>query len=252
MFEQHYPAAYYLGNLYAEQYSCDNETDTNEPFMASSAPGKRELGLPHEDMEELLMHEAMFLESEKAITEAEETKGFGFLLGEVRQWKPFQESFDKLVSKGCSPYILLHGLNHLLRTEQQQTSSQLPRKREIRSLETRLLKGVESILAFEKKYEEAHRTMVFSHFSYRQNAGLHEHDFYLNRRDLSSQAQNPCLTQKMLGYAEMLHAWWTPRSDALRTYASVHNCVYAKVVTGKSSILGSCRTEFQLSGWPSD
>ena len=49
------------------------------------------------------MLQAMNPASEKSITEAEEEKGFGFILGEVRQWKPFKESFDKLVSKGCFP-----------------------------------------------------------------------------------------------------------------------------------------------------
>jgi hypothetical protein len=201
--------------------------------MPSTVPSKTKLGLPREDVEELLMLRAMFLEEEKSNTEVEEANGFRFLLGEVRYWKPFQDSFDRLVSKGCSPYILLHGLYYLLKAEQKQAAFQLPEKREIRSLETRLRKAVKSILAFEREYEEAHRLMVFSHFSYGQNAGPEELDFYMNRRDLPSQAQNPCLTQKMLGYAEMLRAWWTPRADALKTHAAVHNLLYTEIVTGE-------------------
>lgn len=217
--------------------------------MASSAPGKRELGLSREDVEELLMHEAMFLEDSKLIAELEE-KGYRLLLAEVRQRKTFEKSFDKLVSKGCAPNILFSGLYYLLRTEKQQTSCKLPGKREIRSLETCLRKGVEGILAFEKKYEEAHRTMVFSHFVCGQSAGPDQSNLYWTWRDLASQAKTPCLTETMLAYAEMLRAWWTPRSDALKTYAPVHNCVYAKMVTGQpqfsivaelnSSFLGRC------------
>jgi len=125
----------------------------------ASAPSKHESGLPREDVEE-----AMFLQSSKLIAEFEE-KGFAVVLAEVRHRKAFEESFDKLVSKGCDPDILFWGLYFLLRTEQRRTSCQLPGKREIRSLESSLRKGVEGILAFEKKYEEPHRTMVFSHFS---------------------------------------------------------------------------------------
>jgi hypothetical protein len=227
---------YYLGNLHAEQYSCDKEIDPSEFLMASSAPSKTRLGHPREDVEDMLMLYAMVLESEKSDTEFEEANGFGYILGEVREWEPFQESFDELVSKGCSPYILLRGLDFLLRNAQQPTTFQLPGKRKIRSLERCLCKGAESILAFEKEYEEAHRTMVVSHFVRSQGAGWDEADFYHNRRDLPSQAKTPCLVEKMLSYAEMLRAWSSPRVDALKTYASVHNCVYAKAVTGSPQL----------------
>ena len=62
----------------------------------ASAPSKHESGLPREDVEELLMHEAMFLQSSKLIAEFEE-KGFALVLAEVRHRKAFEESFDKLL-----------------------------------------------------------------------------------------------------------------------------------------------------------
>jgi hypothetical protein len=67
---------------------------------------------------------------------------------------------------------------------------------------------------------------------------------------LQAEEETYGVTHHMLAYAEMLQSWWTPRSDALKGYGSIYNCVYAKVVTGKpqfsivaelnSSFLGLC------------
>jgi hypothetical protein len=210
--------------------------------MACSAPSKTQLGLPRENVEEMLMHEAIVREGFEFEAEFKE-KGYSPLLAEVRERKTFEESFDKLVSKGCAPDVLFLGLYSLLRTAKQQMPLQLPGKREIRSLETCLHKGVEGILAFEKKYEGAYRTMDFLRDL---NAGRPESDFYRNGRDLPSEAKTRGLTEQMLAYAEILRAWWTPRSDAIHAYASVHNCVYAKMVTGRAqfSIVAKLNTSF--------
>jgi hypothetical protein len=213
--------------------------------MASAPSRNLELGLSREGMEEMLMSLEMASTNEEFDYEYEKN-GPGFLVAFVRDRKMFQKSFDGLVGKGCRPKILFRGLHCLLWSELGETWCQLPGRREIRSLEASLRKGVEDIRAFEKKYAEAHRLRVLSHCVSRQSAGRDEYELYFNRRSPLSQATSTCLTDNMLAYAEMLRSWWTPRSDAIKGYASIHNCVYAKVATGQPqfSIVSELNSSF--------
>jgi hypothetical protein len=50
----------------------------------------------------------------------------------------------------------------------------------------------------------------------------------------------------MLTYAEMLRAWWTPRSDVIKSYGSIATCAYASLATGKPqfSIVAELNSSF--------
>src|ERR1017187_3603123 len=130
--------------------------------MASAPSRKYELGLPHEDMEDILMSSEMAFDDAEYNAKCKE-EGPAFPVVVVRQRKTFRESFDKLVSKGCYPEVLFRCLHYLLRSELREASCRFPRKREIRSLEASLRKGVEEIRAFEEKYADAHSLRVLSH-----------------------------------------------------------------------------------------
>jgi hypothetical protein len=203
--------------------------------MASAPSRKYELGLPQEDMEDMLMSSEMAFDDAEYNAKCEE-EGPAFPAKVVRQRKTFRESFDKLVGKGCRPEVLFRCLHYLLRSELREASCQFPGKREIRSLEASLRKGVEEIRAFEEKYAEAHSLRVLSHCVSLQGAGPYEYEHYFNRTSFLSEKESSCVTNSMLTYAEMLRSWWTPRSDVIKSYGSIANCVYAKLVTGKPQL----------------
>ena len=222
--------------------------------MASAPSRKHGLGLLNEDLEEWLMLEDMNLDALTFDVEREK-KGLGFLVAEVRDRKTFQESFDRLVRKGCRPDILFLGLHYLLRSELHEVSCPLPGKREILSLATRLRKTVEDIRAFEKKYAEAHRLRASTLCIH--DPRPYDYELFFNARN-SFSPWIPALpgspipeeirgfTVDILAYAEMLQSWWTPRSDAVKSYAAIYNCAYAKVATGKPqfSIVSDLNTSF--------
>ena len=213
--------------------------------MASAPSRKYELGLPHEDMEDMLMSSEMAFDDAEYNAKCEE-EGPAFPAGVVRQRKTFRESFDKLVSKGCHPEALFRCLHYLLRSELREASCRFPRKREIRSLEASLPKGVEEIRAFEEKYAAAHSLRVLSHCVSLQGAGPYEYELYFNRTSLLSEKESSCVTNSMLTYAEMLRSWWTPRSDVTKSYGSIANCAYAILATGKPqfSIVAELNSSF--------
>jgi hypothetical protein len=213
--------------------------------MASAPSRKRELGLPREDMEEMLMSSEMDGDdAEYNAACGEEEKAFD--AGVVRHRKVFQESFDKLVGKGCRPKVLFRCLHYLLRSELRQASCQFPGKREIRSLEASLRKGVEEIRAFEEKYAQAHSLRVLSHCVSLQGAGPYDYEPFFNRTSLQSERESSSLTSSMLAYAEMLRSWWTPRADVIKNYGSIASCVYASLATGKPqfSIVAELNSSF--------
>jgi hypothetical protein len=203
-------------------------------------------------MEEMLMTLEQELDYRQFRIEYEK-KGPRFLVADVREKKTFQESFDRLVRKGCFPDILFLGLHYLLRSELRKASCRLPGKREVRSLEASLRKKVEEIRAFEERYEEAHRLRVFSHCRSLYGEGPHEYELYFNRTGPYSNLIVPlsgtmrrCVTDDMLAYADMLSSWWTPRSDVLTSFGLIYNCAYAKVATGKPqfSIVAELNSSF--------
>jgi hypothetical protein len=213
--------------------------------MASAPSRKYELGLPHEDMEDILMSSEMAFDDAEYNAKCKE-EGPAFPAGVVRQRKTFRESFDKLVSKGCYPEVLFRCLHYLLRSELREASCRFPRKREIRSLEASLRKGVEEIRAFEEKYADAHSLRVLSHCVSLQGAGPYEYELYFNRTTLQSETESASVTNSMLTYAEMLRAWWTPRSDVIKSYGSIATCAYASLATGKPqfSIVAELNSSF--------
>lgn len=213
--------------------------------MASAPPHKYELGLLHEDMEDMLMSSELAFDDAEYDAEFVE-KGPAFPAEVVRDRKTFQESFDKLVGKGCRPEVLFRCLHYLLRSELREASCQFPGKREIRSLEASLRKGVEEIRAFEEKYATAHSLRVLSHCVSLQGAGPYEYELYFNRTISQLGTKSSCVTNSMLTYAEMLQSWWTPRFDVIKSYGSIANCAYASLATGKPqcSIVAELNSSF--------
>jgi hypothetical protein len=173
--------------------------------MASAPSRKPRSNRPQEDMALMSLEEIR--DTQRFFNEYEKN-GPGFLVAEVRDRKMFQESFDRLLRKGCRPSVLFLGLHHLRRFERREKSCQHPGKRELRSLETSLRKTVEDIRTFEKKYVEAHRVRVQSHSSSLRGPGEYEFELYVNRMKSLSRAET--VIDSMSSYAEMLRSWWTP------------------------------------------
>lgn len=174
-----------------------------------------------------LMSEEEHLDRTTFLNEYEKN-GPGLLVANVRhRKKEFQESFDSLVSDGCRPRLLFLGLHQLWKFAVREKACQHPGRRELRSLEASLRKTVKNVRDFEKKYLQAQRARFWGYHFCRQEQTPTDYVVFARWGEMLGY---------MLNYAEMLRTWRAPRSDVLKSYGAIYNCIYAQVATNSPKL----------------